>query len=573
MRPPRILIALLAACAGPAHAAQDGTRFFTGANAYTMDATAPRAANFVTVDGTFWRINDLLAPDVIAENPETADVIDLGGATVVPGIIDAHGHIAGLGAFELGVIDLSSATSEENMVAMVAARARITPEGQWIVGGRWDHESWPERQLPTQAMLSEAVPNNPVYLTRVDGHAGLANAAAMKLAGVHANTQAPPGGEIIRDLTGAPTGVFVDNAESLITRAINAPTPSTEDLILAAQTKLLSLGITSVHDMGISLADAEVYKKLDREGRLKLRVYGVLSHAAANEYLPDGEQYKGDRFTLRAIKLYADGAMGSRGAWLKEPYEDNPTNDDGTPRIGLAVTPMSEIERISRLAHANGWQVCTHAIGDRANAEVLESYARVMMTGDDPIDGTPPRHRIEHAQLLDLNDLRMFGDNDIIASMQPRHCATDQRWVVDRVGPERAKGAYAWASLLRHGVKIAAGSDFPVEPPNPMLGFHAAVTRQQPNGTPERGWYPAERMTREEALRAFTLDAAYAEFAEGTRGSITPGKRADFVVLDTDIMTCEPADILKARVLMTVIDGEIVYQVGLNEDSGTGSGK
>lgn len=560
MRPPRILITLLAACAGPTHAAQDTPISFTGANAYTMDATATRATNFVTADGTFRRINDFPAPEPIAENPQTASVIDLGGATVLPGLIDAHGHIAGLGAFELGVIDLSSATSEENMVAMVAARARITPEGQWIIGGRWDHESWPERQLPTRAMLSEAVPNNPVYLTRVDGHAGLANAAAMKLAGVHANTQSPPGGEIIRDFTGTPTGVFVDNAESLITRAINAPTPGTEDLILAAQKKLLSLGITSVHDMGISLADAEVYKKLDREGKLKLRVYGVLSHAAAREYLPEGEQYKGDRFTLRAIKLYADGAMGSRGAWLKEPYQDNPANDDGTPRVGLAVTPMTEIERIARLAHEHGWQVCTHAIGDRANTEVLESYARVMTTGVDPIDAPPPRHRIEHAQLLDLDDLHLFVDHGIIASMQPRHCATDQRWVVDRVGPERANGAYPWASLLRHGVRIAAGSDFPVEPPNPMLGFHAAVTRQQPDGSPPGGWYPAERMTREEALRAFTLHAAYAEFAEDTRGSITPGKRADFVVLDTDIMTCDTADILKARVLMTVIDGEIVYK-------------
>ncbi len=530
---------------------------YRNANIYTMDPSRPRAEGIaIAPDGTIMGIG---SHDEISlfEGPGTT-IVDLEGRTVLPGLIDAHGHVAGLGAYELGVLDLSNPTDGMELLERVAQSALRRAPGEWILGGRWDHESWPSGELPTHDDLSRATPEHPVWLRRVDGHAGLANAEAMRRAGITRDTKNPPGGEILRDARGEPTGIFVDRAMDLIERAIDAPTPTDEELILAAQEHLIRVGLTGVHDAGIGPDDAEAYMRLARDGRLKMRVNAMLSAPFARTYLPTHEPYISDRFTLRSVKYYMDGAMGSRGAWLLEPYSDRPRADDGSPYTGLAVGDPQELEELSTLALRHGWQMRTHAIGDRANREVLDAYERTLLERD--ALGSDHRFCIEHAQMLHPDDIPRFAQLGVLASMQPRHETTDMRWIEERIGTERARGAYAWASLLRSGARIPAGSDFPVEPPNPFLGFYACITRSDTDGEPDGGWQPQERMTRTEALRAFTLDAAYAAFQEDICGSLEIGKSADFVVLDRDIMTCRPREILGTRVLRTVIRGETVYE-------------
>ena len=538
---------------------------YLNANIYTADAARPRAEAMVVEGGRFVVVGSE-AEARSAAGPQAA-AIDLGGWTVLPGLIDAHGHLQGLGAFGMGVLELSSAKSFDEVVSKAAGAARSKPGEGWILGGRWDHESWSSRELPTHDALSAALPDRPVWLRRVDGHAGIANRKAMELAGVTRDTPNPAGGEIIRDGRGEPTGVLVDNAMSLITRQIPAGAMgSSEDLILKGQELCLAAGLTGVHDMGVSPAEVAAYQRLEREGRLKLRVYALVSAPYAMKWFDEHEPIVGERLTVRACKLYMDGAMGSRGAWLLEPYADRPTGSDGAPYSGLAVAKPDFIEAVARHALERGYQVCTHAIGDRGNREVLDAYQRALRgAGGTPADGPgghDHRFRVEHSQLLSPADIPRFAALGVIASMQPTHCTSDMRWVDARVGTERAKGAYAWASLLRTGARIAGGSDFPVESHNPFLGLYAAVTRQDESGQPPGGWHPEQRMTREEALRAFTLDAAYAAFEETRRGSITPDKSADFIVIDRDVMTCEPDQLTGARVLRTVIAGQAVFTQG-----------
>ncbi|MCC6359209.1 MAG: amidohydrolase [Phycisphaerales bacterium] len=483
---------------------------------------------------------------------------------MLPGLIDAHGHVAGLGSYGLGLLDLSSAKSFDDVIAAVREKAKTARKGEWILGGRWDHESWPDRKLPTHERLSEAAPENPVWLRRVDGHAGLANALAMRIAGITKSTEAPPGGEIIRDASGEPTGVFVDNAMNAIAVRAGAASKSTEDLILKAQEMCLAAGLTGVHDAGVSPAEVEVYQRLEREGRLKLRVYGMLASAYAKDWFAKNPRIIGPRFTLRATKAYADGAMGSRGAWLLAPYADRPSDADGKPYTGLAVSTPESIREIARDAVARGYQVCTHAIGDRANREVLDAYAAAIRDAAPGGAAEKPDHRfrIEHAQLLAPTDIARFAPLGVIASMQPTHCTSDMRWVDARVGPERSRGAYAWNSLLKSGAMLAFGSDFPVESHNPMLGLYAGVTRQTVDGQPAGGWHADERLSREQTLRAHTLGAAYAAFEENDKGTLKPGKLADFVIVDRDFFACPERDIASMKVLMTVIGGEVVYEAG-----------
>ena len=557
---------------------------YVGGNIYTMDPARPRASALAVEGDRIVAVGGDEAVRALA-GPGTRRV-ELAGRTVLPGLIDAHGHVSGLGALQMGVLDLSRTRSFEEVVAAVSARVARAAPGEWILGRGWDHESWPSRTLPTHRELSAASPDNPVWLNRVDGHAGLANRKAMELAGVTADTANPAGGEVLRGARGEATGVFVDNAESIIDRMVpQGLLGRPEDAILAAQRQCLAAGLTSVHDAGVSPGLIGIYQRLESEHRLKLRVYAMMAGPYAMKWFEENDPIVGDRLTCRAAKLYIDGAMGSRGAWLLEPYADRPTGPDGRPYAGLAVGQPEFVEAVAGHALKRRYQVCTHAIGDRGNREVLDAYERALAQahGTDfkmvqhwaqrPVKGVSeqaqnlerlspvdPRFRIEHAQLLSPADIPRFAALGVIPSMQPTHCTSDMRWVDARVGPERAKGAYAWASLLRTGVRIAAGSDFPVESHNPFLGLYAAVTRQNADGEPAGGWHADERMTREEALRAFTLDAAYASFEEDAKGSLTPGKLADFIVIDRDVMTCPPGDIAATQVLVTVVGGETVFE-------------
>ncbi len=523
-------------------------------NVYTGDATRSRAEAIAIARDRIVAVGSNAEIRALMQ-PTTRDH-DLGGRTVLPGLIDAHGHIESLGLFGLGRIDLSGAHSFDEVVAAIAEKVKTTPKGEWILGGRWDHESWPDRTLPTHAALSRASPEHPVWLRRVDGHAGLANAAAMRAAGVTRESKSPEGGEVVRGRDGEPTGVFIDNAMALIARHVEGSGIDAAAAILKAQEMCVSAGLTGVHDAGVTPDGVAVYRALAESGRLKLRVYAMVAGSYAIEYFRANKPLIGDRLTVRSCKVYMDGAMGSRGAWLLEPYEDRPRDADGKPYVGLAVSKPAFVEMVAEDAARGGYQVCVHAIGDRANREVLDAYGLALSRRP----RADHRFRIEHAQLLSADDIPRFAKLGVIASMQPTHCTSDMRWVEARVGARRATGAYAWGSLLRSGARVAAGSDFPVESHNPFAGLYAAVTRQTPEGEPPGGWRGEQRLTREEALRAFTTDAAYAAFEEGQKGSLSPGRLADFVVIDRDVMTCDAAQIPGARVLRTVIGGETVFE-------------
>ncbi len=469
-------------------------------------------------------------------------------STVVPALTDAHGHVVGLG-LSLVRIDLRSCRSPDDCANRVRdMQAKVSP-GSWIQGRGWDQNLYPDQQFPTRAALDAVAPNTPVYLRRVDGHAAWANSEALRRAKITRDTPDPPGGKVLKDAKGEPTGILIDRAEDLVESAIGLPSEAeVEQAILRAQDLLVSQGLTSVHEMGISPGVADVYLRLAREGRLKIRIYAHWSAdpESLEEAFGRGPLHAGseDLFSLRAIKLYADGALGSRGAHLKAPYSDDPRN------AGLVLTPPSEIERISRRAIAAGFQVSTHAIGDAANHDVLEAYARAGVT-------PAARFRIEHAQIVDLADIPRFAQLGVIASMQPTHGTSDMPWAEKRVGHARIAGAYAWHRFLDAGVHLAFGSDFPVELSDPRLGLFAAIARTDLHGQPPGGWLPDQRLTVEETLRAFTSGAAYAAFEEDWRGELRPGQAADLTVFDGPLDT--PEHIVKRKVLMTIVAGRVVY--------------
>lgn len=514
------LFLMMGACTTPADVK------YVNATVYTGDSTASALA---VRDGV-----------VVSHDPDAParETIDLGGAVVVPGFVDAHAHLGGLGG-ALRRVDLVDVRGYDELIA----RVRAWPGDGWITGRGWNQELWDDTRMPTHHRLSEAVPDRPVWLRRVDGHAGLANAAAMRLAGVTRDTPDPAGGDVLHGDDGEPTGVFVDAAMGLIERHVPGTGDAKADL-LAAQELCLRDGLVGVHDMGVGPGGLRAYEDLLAEGRLKLRIYAMLDADGAIDHMSRVLPSVGDRLTIRGVKLYMDGALGSRGAWLLAPYSDIPKNDRGEPNVGLPGD-VAAVRAIADVAKSRGYQVAIHAIGDRG---VRESLA--ILRGHD-------RPRIEHAQIIAFDDLDAF--EGVIASMQPTHATSDMNMAEDRVGPNRIMGGYAWASLLRRGVVVAAGSDFPVESHKPLWGFYAAVTRSDHDGNPPGGWTAHQAMTREEALRAFTWGAAYAAFEEERAGTLETGKRADFVVLDTDIMTCPVERILKARVIRTVIGGEAVY--------------
>jgi predicted amidohydrolase YtcJ len=515
----------------------------------------------------------------IREKFKSKDIVDLQGKAVYPGFIDAHVHLLGFGV-SMMVLNLSGTSSISEIQHLLAARVKSSKPSQWIRGRGWDQNRWPSKEFPTHQDLDEVASNNPVYLIRIDGHATWVNKAVLDLAGITGSTEDPPGGRIIRDKRGDPTGVLVDNAQDLISRVMPPPTEEeVSEAITRAVSEWPKYGITSVQDMGVGLKVIQLYKKFIDEGKFPIRNYVAVGREsdAWDYYLGHGPEigYGGNHLTVRSVKLYADGALGSRGAALIEPYSDDPGNR------GLTLISAAQIQAVAESSLAKGFQVCTHAIGDRANTFTLDAYEKAFHGKS----GEPYRFRIEHAQVLAESDIPRFKKLGVVPSMQPTHCTSDMYWAEARLGPKRIRGAYAWRSLLNTGVIICGGSDVPVESPDLLLGFYAAITRQDVEGRPKDwrdvqkyfelssegitdtsafngGWYANQRMSREEALKAFTIWAAYGAFEENLKGSIEVGKLADLVVLSKDIMKVEPKEILDTSVLMTFIGGRLVYERG-----------
>ncbi len=517
---------------------------------HTVDQARPRASA-LAYDGC-GRILAVGDDDAVLAGRDDAMRIDAGGRTIVPGLIDAHAHLMGLG-FQLLRADLTGAgTKAEALERLRRFEATLPAEG-WLLGRGWDQNDWPEKTYPTRADLDAEFPERPVWLRRIDGHAGWANSAALAAADRDfGGDWQPEGGRILRDAENRATGVLIDRAMDLVEAAVPAPTSAERE---AALTQALAyaarVGLTGVHDAGVSVADFELYRRFATGDELTLRVYAMTDGTQALfETLCRDGPFIDAWLTARSVKLYADGALGSRGAALKADYSDDPGN------AGLLIQPVDELAAQVDRAMRCGLQVNTHAIGDRGNQVVLDAYAAA--AGKYP--SNPGRHRIEHAQVIALEDLKRFADQRVIASVQPTHATSDMYWAEDRVGPERIRGGYAWQRLRELGVPLALGSDFPVEKPDPLLGLYAAVARQDEQGWPEGGWHPDQRLTREQALYGFTLGAAYAAFQEDQLGSLEPGKRADFVVLGADPMTVAAEQIPRIDVIATVVGGRTVYR-------------
>lgn len=523
----------------------------TGGHIYTVDDSRPAAQAFAVRNGMFTFVGS--EREAMALKGPSTRVIDLHGATVVPGLADAHGHLGGLAQF-LRDADLVGSLSYDEAISRTVKHAGTPAKGEWVIGRGWDQNRWASKQFPTSDALTRAFPNNPVMLERVDGHALLANARAMQAAGITSATKDPEGGRIVRDANGNPTGVFIDNAKGLVERVIPDPTPAQfEQALTAAIAECNRLGLVAVHDPGESRRVIDVMEAMARKGSFNLRGYLLISDDSADlaHYYsigPRSELY-GGHIWVRAIKLYADGALGSRGAALLSPYSDDPGNS------GLLVSSEAHLQSVATAALRHGFQVATHAIGDRGNRNVLDAYEAALKA----VPTANHRFRVEHAQIIDPADIPRFAELGVIPSMQASHQTSDMRWAEDRLGPSRIRGAYAWRSLLNTGVIIPNGTDFPVEQVNPLITFHSSVTRADETGWPDGGWFPEQRMTREEALRSMTIWPAYAGFQEHVMGSITPGKYADFTVLDQDIMTIPARDILKTSVVSTYIGGKSVY--------------
>jgi predicted amidohydrolase YtcJ len=532
---------------GPAERIIKVGRIWTGDPARPWAEALAIRGGAIAAIGTAEEVDRLRGPSTRVDNRPDAFAI--------PGLIDAHGHMEGLGAMQDG-IDLRGVATLDEVARRVKARVAATPGDSWITGRNWDQSLWPGGAFPTAAVLDAVAPNRPVWLRRVDGHAGWANSEAMRRAKVARDAQAPSHGQIIRDKDGNPAGVFVDGAMNLVGRAVPGPTRlDIRRRLLAAQDLALRAGLTGVHDAGISARTADVYRDLDREGRLKIRIYAMASPPSGGEveFVSRRPQPgpEGARFEMRAIKLLIDGAMGSRGGLLFAPYHDDPTNS------GLLLIDPKVLEATTTAALRHGWQVATHAIGDKGNALVLDAYAAARKAVPEASD---PRLRVEHAQVVRKEDIRRFAELGAIASMQPSHASDDMRWADARLGPNRVDGAYAWRWFADARIPLAFGSDFPVEVVNPFWGLYAAITRQDAEGHPPGGWHPEHRLSLEEALRAHTAGSAHAAFAENQFGILKPGRRADVTIVDRDLFRVSPKELLAARVLMTIVDGSIVFE-------------
>ena len=559
-----LVILLLCVCLSCQSRKEPADLVILGGKIYTMNDREPVVGAVAVSDGKIvFAGAEQKARSYVAEKTQ---VIDLKGKVMTPGFIEGHGHIMGVGYNELEV-DLVAAKSYEELVETVKEAVARAEPGQWILGGGWHQDKWDRRPsrmvkgFQTHHLLSEISPENPVFLRHASGHAALANAKAMELAGVSqlatekGKNLSGDGGEIIRDEHGNPTGIFNERAMDIIAAHIpdNSMATDSQALKLALDACIRN-GITGFHDAGASQQRIDLFKDFKNKGQLNIRLYVMLDGAdLARKWFRSGPEIdKNHMLTIRSIKLSCDGALGSRGAWLLEPYSDRPDF------YGMPTIPMDTVLAIAREALKHGFQVCSHAIGDRANREILDRYEIALKENAQIRDH---RFRIEHAQHLHPRDIPRFAALGVIPAMQAIHMASDRPWAIDRLGEKRTKeGAYMWQSLLQSGARIVNGTDAPVEPLNPIPSFYASVSRKTLKGTPEGGYEPTEKMTREQALGSYTLDAAYGAFQDDVLGSVEEGKYADFTVFSKDIMTVAEDEILTADVMMTIIGGRVVFE-------------
>lgn len=517
---------------------------------YPVDPVEPVEGSLAIRDGRILFLGS--DEDAQAHRGPDTEVIDLGGRAVTPGLMDAHSHLLNLGA-ALEQVDLVATESYDQVIERIADAADQVPAGTWIRGRGWDQNDWDVQEFPHHGRLSEVVPDHPVWVTRIDGHAALLNARAMDALGIDADIADPSGGRFLRDAEGRPTGVLIDNAmDAVADRLPETSAADRERRLARAADHVLALGLTTVTDMGVDQGTVDAYRTLRRRDELPVRSVLFLTddEALLDRWFQRGpEKDSEDLLRVTGVKLYADGALGSRGAALVEPYSDDPDN------LGLLTSSKDHMAETARRALASGFQVGIHAIGDRGALVALDAM-------EDAFGGRPrpdARFRMEHAQVMRRQDIQRLAGLGVIASMQPTHATSDMPWAGDRVGERRLPGAYAWRKMLDAGARLALGSDFPVESADPRLGLYAAVTRRDLDGDPSNGWLPGERLTRREALRGFTLDAAYSVFLERELGSLAPGKRADLVVFGRDPMTVPEAEIPTVPVDMTFVGGERVY--------------
>jgi predicted amidohydrolase YtcJ len=542
---------------------------------YTMDADNTVAEAMAIAND---KIVGVGTTEYIERKFKAKKIVDLGGKTVLPGLIDAHCHLFGLGLARM-TVDLLGTQSEDDALERIARHVNISKPGQWIRGRGWDQNEWQTKSFPTKKLLDKITPNNPAYFVRVDGHACWVNKRALEIAGVNRQTPDFPGGKILRDASGEPTGVFIDAAMDIVYKYVPEPNEhEMREAVRRATEECASVGLTSVQEMGVDDIQVDVYKQMIDENKFPLRVYAAIDGAGElwNSMKRKGKLigYGNNKLTIGAMKLYVDGALGSRGAALIEPYADDPSNR------GLTMLSEEKLQTLVDESLDYGFQVCTHAIGDRANHIILDVYESALKKHQ----AHQARLRVEHAQVLAPEDIPRFKQLDVLPSMQPTHCTSDMYWAGTRLGSKRIRGAYAWRSLLNTGVIIPAGSDFPVESPNPFFGIYAACTRQDKNGVPNsvddickyfqsfpdessdstafvHGWYVSEKMTREEAVRGFTTWAAYAAFEETLKGSLERGKLADFIVISKDIFSCPAIEIPTVQVETTVLGGKVVFSL------------
>ncbi|HRP09151.1 MAG TPA: amidohydrolase [Gemmatimonadales bacterium] len=552
---PILLLFLLAACASPRGDA--ATLILTNATVYTGDSTAAPVQAVAVRGDTIIYVGSVDGAEEF-RGPST-EVIDLTGRYVYPGFVDAHAHFSGIGEREL-TLNLQGINSKDEFLAKVEEAVKRTPAGEWVVGRGWIETFWDPPVFPTRHDLDRIAPNNPVYLTRTDGHAAVANSAALRVAGVTGETAPPPGGAINLDSDGQPTGMLIDAAQRLVGRHVPEGSEGQEEraMVLASE-RSARLGWTQIQDAHGSWGEVSLMRRLYGEGKIKVRIYKAISGPgrAADSLIALGPQAPefGGRFTVRVIKVVMDGALGSRGAALLEPYSDDPHTR------GLITTDTVAVKDMLERALRAGVQVETHAIGDRGNRITLDMYqAAFAAVPEAERKIAQPRWRDEHSQIVNPADLPRFRELGVIASMQPSHAIGDLHFVPSRIGLDRTAGAYAWHTLLEMGVPVAAGSDAPVELGEPMIEFYAAVARKDLQGRDGPGWHPEEAVSRNQALLMFTAFPAYAAFEEDRAGSITVGKRADFTILDRDIMTIPHAEIPQTKNVMTVVAGEVVYR-------------